>query len=95
MTRATECTPWKILRRRPGKHRFYHAKQTPTGIYIHWRICKKPVVVGQVEHVPSRNICNVRVVTPEGKVVYRDVCRCAETGRRRVDNWLEGKQGWR
>jgi hypothetical protein len=48
-----------------------------------------------VEFVPSRNICNVRVTTPDGKVVFNDKCRCEETGRRRVDNWIAGREGWR
>jgi len=92
----TDCTPWKILRRRPGKLQAYKAKQRPTGIYIHWRLCRQPTpLVGQVEFIPSQNICNVRVTTPEGKVVFHDKCRCEETGRRRIDNWIEGREGWR
>lgn len=88
MVRASECTPWKVLRRK------YRDKKGLVNIYIHWRMCRLPPLLGQVGYAPSRNICDVRISTPNGKVVYRDRCRCEETGRRRVDNWIRGASGW-
>ena len=86
------CTKWKEKRRR---------RKNPAGGYVNTyhsgRVCTrkgKPPLVAEVAVQP--NIACTVQITAGGEVLYNDTCRCAETGKRRVENWLEtGKGGWR
>jgi len=86
MLRASNCSAWKLTEQFRNGNRFQ----------VYYRLCKLPrPFLGQVEYRPSRNVCTVRVTTPEGKIVFKDKCKCLQTGKRRIDNWIEGKEGWR